>query len=229
MFGARIFPWWEWPPTNMLPVHRYPQEAEELVNARLHGILENHNALRIPNHHPVGFILGPLILDEGPIPVYDPGTPDTADGWSSWVCRCHSCVHDPETQPLLVFVTEDPVGNLTPRQIAQLRWDLRIFLWDQIQPVYPTATAILQDHCTIFRNMGPHLVCWVCAHPAGPAIPRMINTGQPVGPQRVLFDDDTRSRFPVQATGPDAPSPPRIRSPPLRSPNPRPTAFARRG
>ena len=52
----------------MLPVHQYQQEAEELVNARLYGILENHNALRIPNHHPVGFILGPLILDEGPIP-----------------------------------------------------------------------------------------------------------------------------------------------------------------
>ena len=99
----------------MLPVHRYPQEAEELVNARLHGILENHNALRIPNHHPVGFILGPLILDEGPIPVYDPGTPDTADGWSSWVCSCHSCVHDPEhiiflpnTLKCPVLVTVDP-------------------------------------------------------------------------------------------------------------------------
>ena len=216
---------------NMLPVHRYLQEAEELVSTRLHGILQNHNTLRVPNYHPVGFILGPLILDEGPIPVYDPGTSDTADSWSLWVCCCHSCVHNPEIQPLLVFVTEDPVGNLTPRQIAQLWWDLRIFLWDQIQPVYPTATAILQDHCTIFRHMGPHLVCWVCAHPAGPAIPRMINTGQPVGPQRVLFDDDhsTSSRFQVQATGPDAPSPPRIRSPPLRSPNPRPTAFARRG
>ena len=85
MFEEKIFSWWEWPPTNMLPVHRYPQEAEELVSTRLHGTLENHNALRVPNYHLVGFILGPLILDEGPIPVYDPGTSDTADGWSSRV------------------------------------------------------------------------------------------------------------------------------------------------
>ena len=147
-----------WMQPAMLPAHAYSLHEPDLVAANLHNILDSHDVTRVPNHHPPGFHMGPLVVAVDIPPYNPPGAPMTLDGWEIFSCQCFGCLNDPDAQPLYIFVTSEPVSDLLSPDRAALRYQLQIFVNHRFQPAYLNASALVQDYC--HTNHGRHMIFW---------------------------------------------------------------------